>query len=321
MQNALTRNQPKPIPLSPSLLIPAVTSPSRVPQLAPAYTHGGPSGILSLLSGSLSGFLIIISSNNGPRWPQPNLVANTTAPIEKWGAKNCHRDILGDCKHEQDRYRTTVGLAARSGPDVSTLSPDQIERVATPDVGVGLAIGGCWREAERPERFPFFVITQGEVEIVRPSSETNVVIGVWSPGQFAGAFMLRPAYPWRFACCGLRQKSSRWTVNTTYCRSCRPTSKSVGIIMRAFILRRLGLIEGKLGDVVVVGRCGAAHTLQASRFPGSQQPSLTPYVDLDRDADVPGTAGSLPSASPTFRQMICRGGLVASESDSRTDRG
>jgi thioredoxin reductase (NADPH) len=81
------------------------------------------------------------------------------------------------------------------------------------------------------------------------------------------------------------------------------------IIMRAFILRRVELIAGGLGDVVLVGSSHCAGTLRIKEF-------LTrnghPYasIDLDRDAGVQDLLDHFKVSVADVPLLICRGEVV-----------
>ena len=68
------------------------------------------------------------------------------------------------------------------------------------------------------------------------------------------------------------------------------------ILMRAFILRRLALINAGFGNVILMGSRHSAQTLELREFLSRNGHPYT-YVDLDTDRDLAGAAGPLPRAS------------------------
>src|SRR4051794_26768036 len=66
-----------------------------------------------------------------------------------------------------------------------TLTPAQIKRIAARGRLRPIRRGEVLVEAGDPV-VPFFVVTAGQIEIVRPSGATEVLITVHGPGQFTG---------------------------------------------------------------------------------------------------------------------------------------
>ena len=101
-----------------------------------------------------------------------------------------------------------------SGPFVSpahealmfpTLTPAQIARIASHGVVRPIAAGEILIEAGDPV-VPFFVVTRGTIEIVRPSGLGDTLVAVHGPGRFTGEANLhrRPALVDAGACDRIR---------------------------------------------------------------------------------------------------------------------
>src|SRR5689334_10440296 len=66
-----------------------------------------------------------------------------------------------------------------------TLTVAQIERIAARGARRSIDSGAVLIEAGA-QIVPFFVITRGRVEVVRPSNGADVLVAVHGPGQFTG---------------------------------------------------------------------------------------------------------------------------------------
>ena len=81
------------------------------------------------------------------------------------------------------------------------------------------------------------------------------------------------------------------------------------MFMRAFILRRTGLLTTGYGDVVVIGSMHNAATLRLQAFL-TRNAHPTRYVDLERDEDVQAMLDELGVDASEIPILICRGSLV-----------
>jgi thioredoxin reductase (NADPH) len=156
---------------------------------------------------------------------------------------------------------------------------------------------------------PLFVVTAGELEIVRPSGTTATLITGLAPGQFTGEvntisgrralFRLRATQPGEVI-----------ELDREHVLALIQTDSELGeILMRAFILRRVELIARGLGDVVLVGSDHSAGTLRIKEFlVRNGQPYS--YIDLERDSDVEHFLDRFHVAATDVPVVICRGELV-----------
>ena len=189
-----------------------------------------------------------------------------------------------------------------------TLTAPQIERVAQHGHIREVKPGDILFEAGQTP-VPFFVVTKGQIEIVRPASAADTVVRVFRPGEFTGeANMLsgRPALMLARAI----EAGEVIELDRESLLSLVQTDSEVGeIIMRAFILRRVELIASGLGDVVLVGSSHCSGTLRVKEF-------LTrnghPYssIDLDRDEGVEALLDHFKVSAADVPVVICRGEVV-----------
>lgn len=162
-----------------------------------------------------------------------------------------------------------------------TLTPTQIDR---------FRLWGHVRTVQRGEilfqpgdtAVPFFVLLSGILEIVQPSLDSERAIVAHRAGQFTGELTMisgqRALVLGRVAEPGEFIEISGETLRTLVAKEA-----DLGeIVMRAFILRRLALISGGFGNVILMGSNHSAQTLNLREFL-SRNGHPHNYVDLDTD--------------------------------------
>jgi len=162
---------------------------------------------------------------------------------------------------------------------------------------------------------PFFVILSGELTIVRPTERGRRLVTLAGRGQFSGEINTLTG----------RRAIFRTTVSKPGEFIELDHQELVGlvqgdaevgdIVMRAFILRRVGFVRGNIGDVVLIGSTHSADTLRIKEFLTRNEHPYS-YLDLEHDADVEHVltfgigAGEIPV-------VICRGTLVLRNPSNR----
>jgi thioredoxin reductase (NADPH) len=188
------------------------------------------------------------------------------------------------------------------------LSPAQIARVATHGRRRPVRDGEVLFEVgDQP--VPFFVVTAGGVEIVRPSGSTEALITVHGPGDFTGETNMLSGRP---SIVRARAKGPGEVIELDRAQLLArvQTDSEIGeILMRAFILRRVELIEQGLGDVVLVGSNHCAVTLRVKEFLTRNGHPYS-YIDLDRDSDVQQMLDHFHVALADLPVLIFRGEVV-----------
>src|SRR5437870_2913563 len=156
---------------------------------------------------------------------------------------------------------------------------------------------------------PFFVVTAGEIEIVRPSGDAETMVAVQGPGAFTGEANLLHGRP-SFMRARANQAGEVIELTREQLLGLIQTDPEISnVLMRAFIYRRVELIAQGLGDVVLVGSPHSAATLRIKAyFPRYGHPSA--YLDLDRDADVQQLLDRSHVAGVDIPVLICRGDVV-----------
>ncbi|HEX2932347.1 MAG TPA: FAD-dependent oxidoreductase, partial [Candidatus Binatia bacterium] len=156
---------------------------------------------------------------------------------------------------------------------------------------------------------PFFVVTAGRIEAVRPSGTTETLVAVHGPGQFTGEVNMLSGRP---ALLRSRARESGEVIELDreqLLALVQTDSELSELIMRAFILRRVELIAHGLGNVVLVGSNHCSDTLRVKEFLTRNGHPYS-YIDLDRDADVQDLLDRFHIAAADVPVLICRGEVV-----------
>jgi len=203
-----------------------------------------------------------------------------------------------------------IALTLSSGVERTfpTLTLAQIKRIAAHGKIRSIQAGEVLVEAGE-QVVPFFVVTAGRVEVIRPSGATETLVAVHGPGQFTGEVNMlsgRPAL--------VRSRVSEAGEVIELDREqllalVQTDSELSELIMRAFILRRVELIALGFGNVVLVGSNHCAGTLRVKEFLTRNGHPYS-YIDLDRDADVQVLLDRFQVTAADVPVLICRGEVV-----------
>jgi thioredoxin reductase (NADPH) len=163
--------------------------------------------------------------------------------------------------------------------------------------------------AEPGDRRPMFVVLSGSIEVVQVGLNGEVPVTVHQPGSFTGEMStLRGASG--VVRMRVREPGEIVAIDEKALRAIIQTNPSLSeLFMRAFILRRVGLIDSQSGDVVLVGSTHSAGTLRLQQF-------LTrngfPYVnlDVDHDSSVQGLLEHFHVKVEEIPVVLCRGAVV-----------
>ncbi len=199
-------------------------------------------------------------------------------------------------------------LASRSEQMFPTLTPAQVARIAVHGQVRGLRQGEVLVEAGDAV-VPFFVVTAGGIEIVRPACDEETLVAVAGPGQFTGEVIMLSG---RRALMQLRATEPGEVIELdreSLLRLVQTDAELGEILMRAFILRRVELIAHGIGDVVLIGSDHCAGTLRVREFLTRNGHPFT-YVDLDRDTSVQELMDYFHIAAADVPVLICRGEIV-----------
>jgi len=184
----------------------------------------------------------------------------------------------------------------------------QIARVARVATTVDVPAGGIVFDDGEYGR-PFFVVLQGGIAIVHPNGSEEVLITVHGPQEFTGEVSMLADR--RVLVRGRATERSRLLrVELAQFRSLMQTDPELSeICMRAFILRRLLLLEGGWGDAIVIGSRLSAGTLRLQAFL-TRNGHPHRYIDIDTEPDVPALLEGFRVSASDLPVLICRGEKV-----------
>jgi thioredoxin reductase (NADPH) len=156
---------------------------------------------------------------------------------------------------------------------------------------------------------PFFVLLSGSMEIIQPSVDGERPVAAHAAGEFTGETSMisgqrslvrgRVTEPGEFlevSGDGLRSLVAR-------------DAELSEIFMRAFILRRLALIQSGFGILVLMGSQHSAKTLELREFLTRNGQPYT-YVDLDRDRISQELLDRFEVKASEIPVLICSGRTV-----------
>jgi thioredoxin reductase (NADPH) len=199
-------------------------------------------------------------------------------------------------------------LAARRAQMFPSLTPAQVERVRACGVEEHVAAGAVLFD-QGQEDVPFYVIVEGLLEIVHPQGADEHMITVHEPFEFTGEVNMlterrvlvraRAKGPLRV----LRVENARL-------RQLLQTDSDLSdVVMRAFILRRVGLVSSGYGDAVVVGSRDSAATLRVQEFLVRNGHPFK-CISVEREPDIQTFLDGLHVALSDIPILICRGERV-----------
>lgn len=163
---------------------------------------------------------------------------------------------------------------------------------------------------------PFFVITKGHVEIVRPASTIDTVVTVHGPGEFTGEVNMLSGRRTLVRARAIEIGEVIELDRENLLSLVQTDSELSEIIMRAFILRRVELIAHGLGDVVLLGSAHCAGTLRVKEFLTRNGHPYT-SIDLDRDEGVQELLDRFNVSAADVPVLICRGEVVLRNPSNR----
>jgi thioredoxin reductase (NADPH) len=163
-----------------------------------------------------------------------------------------------------------------------TLTPAQIARLELHGTKIAVRKGEILAEPGERHR-KLFVVLSGSIEIVRPSMTGEEPVVVLTAGGFTGEMstlrgvgsLVRARVHEDGEVLAIPDDELRTVVQTD--------ARLSELFMRAFILRRVGLVAAQNGDVILIGSRHSAGTLRLQQF---LTRNAYPYVNLDIDTDA-----------------------------------
>src|SRR5271165_4307018 len=156
---------------------------------------------------------------------------------------------------------------------------------------------------------PMLVVRSGSIEVVQPGLNGEVMVVVHVPGSFTGEMSTLQGVG-SLVRMRVREAGEVLVIGEDHLRTIIQTDAELSeLFMRAFILRRVGLLASQAGDVILLGSSNSAGTLRLQQF---LTRNSYPFVNLDVNTD-PSVQGLLerfhikPEDVPV---VLCRGEVV-----------
>jgi thioredoxin reductase (NADPH) len=161
----------------------------------------------------------------------------------------------------------------------------------------------------------FFVVTAGQVDIVRQSDTSEELVATFKPGQFTGEVNMLSGRP-GFAQIRAREAGEVIEIHRERLLALVQTDSELSdILMRAFILRRVELIAHEFGDAVLIGSNYCSATLRIKDFLTRNGHPYS-FIDLDRDEGVQDLLDHFQVNASEVPVLICRGETVLRNPDN-----
>jgi thioredoxin reductase (NADPH) len=153
------------------------------------------------------------------------------------------------------------------------------------------------------------VVLSGALELVRPGVLGDELITVQRAGEFTGELNVLAG---RRALVRARmvEDGDVLVIGPQELRRLIQEDPEISeVLMRAFILRRVALIAGGLGDATLIGSTHSAGTLRLQEFFTRNGHPYT-YVDVDRDPDTQALLDRFHVGVGDVPIVVCRGEIV-----------
>jgi thioredoxin reductase (NADPH) len=196
-----------------------------------------------------------------------------------------------------------------------TLTDKQIARIAAHGRRRAIARGEVLVEIG-DRGAPFFVVVSGEVQALRPSGATEMLLVAHGPGQFSGEAVMLTG---RRAMGRLRVSEPGEVIQLErdqLLALIQTDTELSEILMRAFMLRRLELIAHALGNVVVIGSAHCSGTLRVKEFL-TRNGHPFQYHDLDRDPVAQAMLDQFHVGAADVPVLICGDAVLRNPSNTQ----
>ncbi len=188
------------------------------------------------------------------------------------------------------------------------LSDDQIERLMPFGVS-GHASAGDVIYDRGDEAHGVFVVISGSIDIASVSDSGEAVIAVLDRGAFTGEVNQLSGRR-SLVRCRAHEDSDLLEIGRANLRHLMQTDAGLGeILLKAFVLRRVFLIENSVGDAVLIGSSHSSDTLRLKNFLARNGHPHT-YIDVETDSDIQTVLDHFQVAVTDIPVLICRGELV-----------
>jgi thioredoxin reductase (NADPH) len=189
------------------------------------------------------------------------------------------------------------------------LTAQQIARLERHGRKIRTTAGQVLSEAGEGHR-DLYVVLSGSLEIVRPGLQGELPITVEVAGDFTGEMSTLRGLA-GFTRVAVREAGEVLAIGESELRTLVQTdSEIMEIFMRAFILRRMGLIAAdQSGDVILVGSMHSSATVRLVQF---LTRNTYPFAmrDVDSDTDAQAFLQGFNLSAGDLPVVLCRGQVV-----------
>jgi thioredoxin reductase (NADPH) len=203
---------------------------------------------------------------------------------------------------------TSAAYLNRRAQMFPKLTEAQVARVARVATTVELPEGNILYD-EGDYGIPFFIVLAGAVTIVHPNGSEEDLITVLGPQEFTGEINMLTGR--RGLLRARATESSRLLrIELPEFQNLLQTDSALSeVCMRAFILRRVGLLEGAMGDAIVIGSRLSAATLRVQAFL-TRNGHPYRYIDIDTEPDAPALLDGFHVKIADLPVLVCRGEMT-----------
>jgi thioredoxin reductase (NADPH) len=188
------------------------------------------------------------------------------------------------------------------------LDPDQVERIAAHALRRPIRAGEVLFEQGQPNP-GVYVVLSGALAVVRPGIAGEDPITVHHAGEFTGETNVLAGRRSLVRGRVTEDGEALYLDPAAFRRVVQTDSEISELFMRAFILRRMGLIAAGLGDAVVIGSVHSAGTLRLREF-FTRNSHPFAYVDVEKDDTVQAMLDRFHVSVADVPVVICRGERV-----------
>jgi thioredoxin reductase (NADPH) len=196
----------------------------------------------------------------------------------------------------------------RAAQTFPVLTPAQVDRVAALGSRTRVPAGEVLFDAGE-QNTRFFVVVSGAIEIVQPVGAVERPIVVHGPGQFTGEINMLSARR-SLARARTTTDSELVVLDRAALRGLVQRDPELSeLLMRAFILRRIALLDVGNQDMVLVGSRHSADTMRIKEFLSRNGQPFT-YQDVDAEPGVQAVLDQFQVGVNEVPVVICHGGHV-----------
>jgi thioredoxin reductase (NADPH) len=199
-------------------------------------------------------------------------------------------------------------FAGRRAQMFPQLTAAQIARLSAHGARRNMSKGEVLAEPGDRSR-PVMVVLSGSIEVVQPGLSGEVLVVVHTAGSFTGEMSTLQGVG-SLVRSRVREAGEILVITNERLRTIIQTDAELSeVFMRAFILRRVGLLDSKSGDVILLGSSHSAGTLRLQQF---LTRNSYPYVnlDVDTDASVQALLERFHVQAADVPVVLCRGAVV-----------